>query len=172
MIFGATYVNPMFNTVIAYDMGSNAQLLFGFNFTGIDKLTSAGIQLLATNLATWDSASVGGEILINEKVGYRIMRPLTVSLLMSQTFYGTSGKDARLYFTPAVAYKILPTLTASLSLEIGSDDLFKNTNMTITPCLEYALKGPALFYVQYELELVAMKEHNHRFGFGIDVKAF
>ena len=183
IIFGGSYVHELFNTVAAYDMGSNAQMLFGFNFTGIDDLTSAGIQLRAGNFATWDSSQVGysGEFFINEKVGYRIMRPLIVSLLAGQKIYkhptnlDDPDSNFALTFTPSVFYRIMPNLTASLSLELDTPNKFKQVDFAIKPCFEYSLKGPALLYVEYEFRLVDIsdkKQDNHRFGFGFDVVAF
>ena len=172
IILGATYANLMFNTVIAYDLGNNARFLFGFNYTGIDELTSAGIQIKASNLATWDSELVGGECIVNEKIGYRVTRPFIISLFASQIFYGTPDTDTELIFAPAISYKFTPTLTASFTWEFNSPDYFKTTNSVITPCLEYTLKGPAVFYVQYSVELAEMKNASHKFGFGMDIKAF
>ena len=183
IILGASYVHYLLNAVVAYDMGRNANFLFGFNFTGIDDLTSAGVQLLASNLATWDSESpgYGGEILMNEKVGYRIMRPLTVSLLAEQKIHknpldpSDPDSDLDLLFQLTGSYRILPVLTGSLSIGFGSPNKFNQTNFILKPCVEYSLKGPALFYVEYELnvnDISDKKQDNHRFGFGIDVKAF
>ena len=174
IILGASYVQPLLNSVIAYDMGNNGRFLFGFNYTGIDDLTAAGIEIRAVSLATWDSrvAGFGGELTIKEKVGYRVMLPLTVSLLAGQTFYGDPDAKAALFFTPSATYRVLPNLSASLSLKLSSADAFKTTDLAIKPCLEYTLKGLALLYVEYELKFTDMKHDNHRFGFGIDVKAF
>ena len=182
-IFGATYAQALFNSVIAYDIGNNGKFLFGFNFTGIDELTSAGVQLLAINLATWDSESPGywGEIHINEKIGYRIMRPLTVSLLAGQKYYaepnvdGDDNSNLALSFALSASYRIISNLIASLTLELSSPNKFDQVDFAITPCVEYSLKGPALLYVQYEFSLVDIgdtKQDNHRFGFGIDIMAF
>ena len=181
IIFGASYVQALFNTVIAYDMGNNGRLLFGFNFTGIDDLTSAGIQFKANDFATWDNPLRGGEIYINEKVGYRIMRPLIVSLLAEQKIYknpvtlGDPDSDVDLLFMLTGSYRILPVLTGSLTFGLGSPNKFNQTNFILKPCIEYSLKGPALFYVEYELnvnDIADKKQDNHRFGFGIDVMAF
>ena len=171
IIFGASYVQPLFNSVIAYDMGHNSQLLFGFNFTGIDDLTDAGIEIVAKELATHNLDIKDWELTFKEKVGYKVMRPLNVSLLLQQTFYDDTDKLS-LFFTPAASYRIMPGLTASLGVTLGTEDAFDTTDLTIRPCLEYTLKGPALIYLQYELELKEMKNDNHKFGFGIDIKAF
>ena len=173
IILGASYVTPLFNTIAAYDLGNNARFLFGFNFTGIDELTSAGIQIRANNLATFDYPVIGGSVQINEKIGYRIMRPLIANLFLSQTFYGEEDKDMALTFNPSVSYKILPNLTGSFSLDVTSTDLFKSQVITFTPCIEYNLKGPALVYAQYDLIIARYKGDSfHRFGLGIDIKAF
>ena len=173
IIFGASYIHPMFNTVFAYDMGNNAQLIYGFNFTGVDQLTSAGFQIKASNLATWDNPLVGGVVQVNEKVGYRVIRPLTLTLLAGQTFYGDKDTDVTLFFTPGIAYRIIPALTACLDVEIFSENYFESQVITINPYLEYSLKGGALFYIEYELALAKYKKDSyHAFGFGIDIRAF
>ena len=180
---GASYIQYLFNGLIAYDMGKNASFLAAFNFTGIDDLTDAGVELLATNLATWDSDVPGyiGMMQIKEKVGYRIMRPLNVSLLLGQTIYkhpddpDDPDSNFGMFFKPMVSYRILSDLTASISVEFSTENKFKQTDFTLTPCVEYSLKGPALVYVQYEFNLVDItdtKQDNHKFGFGIDIKAF
>ena len=171
IVLGGSYVTPLFNTVIAYDMGHNAQLLFGFNYTGMDDLTDAGIEFIGRELATFDSEIKDWELTFKEKVGYRVMRPLNVSLLMEQIFYEDADKLS-LFFTPAASYRIMPGLTASLSATLYTTNAFDTANLAIKPCLEYTLKGPALIYVEYELGLEEMKRDNHRFGFGIDIKAF
>ena len=69
-IFGAAYFHPMFNAVFAYNMGSNAHLLFGLNFTsipGIPDLT-AGIQARVMHLASWDDPGFGGAIDLKQRV--------------------------------------------------------------------------------------------------------
>ena len=174
-ILGASYIHPMLNSVIAYDMGNNARFLFAFNYTGIDDLTSAGIEISTINLATWDSTVEGywGELTVKEKVGYRVIRPLIVSLLAGQTYYNDSDTDSMLFFTPSASYRILPALTGILSMELRTADMFKTQTVTLTPCIEYTLKGPALIYVQYQVIIAPEKEDSaHKFGFGIDIKAF
>jgi hypothetical protein len=173
VIFGATYLHPLFNTVVAYDVGNNGQFLLGANFTGIDDLTSAGIQVIATNLATWDDILIGGSLEVSEKVGYRIIRPLNINLLMVQTIYGKPDSDIALTFTPGAAYRIFPKLTALLDVEIFSPNYFESQTITINPYLEYSLMGPAIFYVEYALKLAKYKgDSYHAFGVGIDIKAF
>jgi hypothetical protein len=143
LLFGASYVNAMLNTVLAYDLGNNGRILFGLNYTGIDELTSAGVQFVAKNFSTWDSKSPGfwGEFNINEKAGYRIMRPLVVSLFLSQTIYNNPDVDAILTFMPAVSYKIRPDLTASFSLDITTANYFVESQViSLKPCLEYTKK--------------------------------
>jgi hypothetical protein len=168
-IWGASYVNPNFNTVVAYDLGSNARTLFGFNFTGIDELSTAGIELLASDMALWDES---GSIRIDEEVAYRITRPFTAALHLGQVFYGNTDEDVELTFIPGVRYRILPQLTAFLDLEINTKDSFETTNMVITPWLEYSLGGSGLLYLQYSLELPDFKDPVHTIGFGLDIKAF
>ncbi|MCL2382208.1 MAG: hypothetical protein FWC64_11590, partial [Treponema sp.] len=108
-IFGATYIHPMFNTFFAYNMGGNAHALFGFNFTGIPDLTSAGIQVRAAHLASWDDPGFGGMVEVKQRLAYRVTRPLTVSVLTGQTFFAEPsgdmpGRDMELFFTPGVSY--------------------------------------------------------------------
>lgn len=173
-VFGASYVNPMLNAVFSYDNGNNGRLLLGINYTDIPDLTSAGIQMRILNIASWDSISYYGTLAFNEKIGYRVIRPLTVSLLMEQEFYAEESKeDPKLSFTVEGAYKILPELTGSLSVGIMTADNFDSVLFTLGPCIEYTLKGPALLYAQYELGVAKYKEDSyHRFGFGIDIKTF
>ena len=173
IIFGATFIHPLFNAVFAYDLGNNAQALFGFNFTGIPDLT-AGIQLEASRLATWDHPVYGfpGMLQMHQIVGYRIMRPLNVFLILGQTIHGTSDSDIGLEFIPGVEYRILPNLLASFSLILDSPDHFTTTNLSLNPVLEYTLRGPAVLYVEYLLRLDNMETATHTFGFGITVRAF
>jgi hypothetical protein len=168
-IFGASYISAYFNTVVAYDLGSNAQGIFGFNFTGIDALTTAGIELKAANLALWDKM---GTLTIDEEVGYQVIRPLTASLHLGQELYGVSGTDPKLTFIPGVAYKITPALTASLDVEINSPDMFTTTNLVLTPCVEYSLPGSGLLYLEYILSMPEFKNPSHSIGFGLEIKAF
>ena len=101
------------------------------------------------------------------------MRPLAATLFLSQTFYGEEEKDMALTINPSVSYRILPNLIGSLGLDVSSEDMFKSQTITLTPCIEYSLKGPALLYVQYDLRLAEYKSASfHKFGFGIDIKAF
>jgi len=171
MILGATFIHSLFNTVIAYDLSANAHLLFGFNFTGIPDLT-AGIQLQANRLASWDDWHFFGNLEMHQIVGYRIMRPLFVYMIFGQTFSGQTDSDIGLEFTPGVEYRILPNLLGSLSMTIASPDHFTTTNLTLRPVLEYTLRGPALFYVEYELHFPNMGSPRHTFGFGIEIRAF
>jgi hypothetical protein len=173
VVMGANYINPMFNAVVAYDVGSNGNLLFGFDYTGIDDLT-AGLQMEATELATFGADIYGGSIGLIEKVGYRVMRPLNVSLLMGQLFYGSPENDKpELFFFPSASYRILPNLTGSLTLGLETNDLFETNVYSIKPCIEFTLKGPAIFYVEYEVRIGEEKsDSSHRFGFGMDIKAF
>jgi hypothetical protein len=169
IVFGASYVNPLFNTVFGYDMGSNARALFGFNFTGIDELSAAGIEIAATDLALWDKL---GALRVDESLAYRVTRPLTVSLYMWQHFSGVEDADFGLSFMPGASYKLTNTLTASLNVEVFSEDSFDTANLRLLPCLEYTLKGPALFYVEYEMFLAEFEKPSHFFRFGMEIKAF
>ncbi|MCL1836616.1 MAG: hypothetical protein FWG46_03615 [Treponema sp.] len=173
IILGASYINPMLNAVVSYDMGNNGQFLFGANYTGIPDLTDAGIEIDARNLATWEAPVLGGSLQLKEKVGYRVMRPLNVSLLMGQKFFGAPESDVELFFQPSASYRLLPALTASLTLKLATPDSFGSTDIHVTPCLEYTLKGMALLYAEYELKLSEYKKDSyHRFGVGIDIKSF
>ena len=182
MIFGATFVHPRFSTVFAYDLGSNVRTLFGFNFTsipGIPDLT-AGIQLRAMHLASWDDDFFPGILDVHQVLGYRIMlgpqRPLNFYFIASQTFHGTPDSDIGLEFTAGVESRILPNalpnLSGSFGLTLESPDHFTTTNMTLNPMLEYTLQGPAIFYVEYVLRLDNMDTATHTFGFGITIRAF
>jgi hypothetical protein len=169
LIFGGSYVSAIFNTVAAYDFGSNTRALFGFNFTGIDDLTTAGIELRVTDIALWKKY---GELAIDEEVAYRIIRPLTVSLHLGQTAYGKAGSDVGLAFRPGIAYKITQALTGSLDVEVNSNDVFKTSNLVVTPCIEYQLPGSGIFYLQYDLALAKLKEPSHTIGLGFEIKSF
>jgi hypothetical protein len=169
LIFGGSYVSAIFNIVGAYDFGSNTRALFGFNFTGIDDLTTAGIELRFTDIALWEQY---GELAIDEEAAYRIIRPLTVSLHMAQKVYGKAGSDMGLAFRPGLAYKLTRTLTGSLEVEVNSDDVFKTSNLALTPCIEYQLPGSGILYLQYDLTLAALKEPSHAIGLGLEIKSF
>ena len=171
MVFGATYIHPMFSAVFAYDLSANVHTIFGFTFIGIPDLT-AGFQLRAGNLATWDNNFTPGTLLLRQQVGYRVMRPLNVFLIMSQEFVNESGSDTWLEFIPGIEYRFLPNLTGSLSVIIESPDHFSTTNLTINPLLEYTLRGPATLYVEYALRFDNMDTATHTFGFGITIRAF
>ena len=179
-IFGANYVHPLFNIVFAYNMGSNAHLLFGFNFTsipGIPDLT-AGIQARVMHLASWDDPVFTGVLDLQQRVTYRVMRPLTVSLHMGQVIYAEprgdwDRRDPELFFTPGVSYIISPGLTASLTAEFRSTDLFDRSRyITLNPSIEYMLGG-AVFYAEYELRLARYKHDSfHRISFGVTISVF
>jgi len=171
MIVGASFVHPLFNAVFAYDLGGNANLLFGLNYTGMPDLI-AGAQVMANHLASWDSFPVG-MLQFNQKVGYRITRPLTVSLLTGQTFFGAGDRDTALFFTPSVSYSFLPDLSGTFSVEFFSADYFDTRVITFDTRFEYMLRGPALFYLGYELRLARYKrDSHHRISFGIEIRAF
>jgi hypothetical protein len=169
LIFGGSYVSAIFNTVVAYDFGSNTRALFGFNFTGIDDLTTAGIELRVTDIALWEKY---GELAMDEEAAYRIIRPLTVSLHVAQKVYGKADSDMALAFRPGLAYKVTQTLTGSLDVEVNSDDVFKTSNLVVTPCIEYQLPGSGILYLQYDLTLAKLKEPSHTIGFGLEIKSF
>jgi hypothetical protein len=169
LIFGGSYVSGICNTVVAYDFGSNTRALFGFNFTGIDDLTAAGIELRVTDIALWEEY---GELALDEEAAYRIIRPLTVSLHMAQKVYGKADSDMGLAFRPGLAYRFTQTLTGSLEVEVNSDDVFKTSNLAVTPCIEYQLPGSGILYLQYDLTLAELKEPSHTIGFGLEIKSF
>ena len=180
MIFGGSYIHSLFNTVAAYDLGRNGRALFGFNYTGINNLT-AGIQLRGSNFATWDDRMYSGELIIHQKIAYRILRPLEVSLITGQTIYGREDRDIELSFAPGLSYRIQPNLVSSLTAELSrvnntnrryfpDDDMFIFTS--VRPSLEYNL-GPAIFYAEYELMLGKYKNQSYnRFGVGVEFNAF
>jgi len=66
LIFGGTFVHSLFNTVIAYDFGSNTQMLFGFNFVGLDAVgvSTLGIEMRVIEMALFDKF---GEVSLDEK---------------------------------------------------------------------------------------------------------
>jgi len=173
MVFGATYIHPMFSTVFSYDLTANGQALFGFNFSGIPDLM-AGFQLRAERIASWngDSGQNHGALRLRQMVEYRVIRPLNVSLIMTQDISRVPDSDVRLEFIPGVEYRFLPNLTGSLSVIIESPDHFSTTNLTINPILEHTLRGPAILYVEYALRLDNMDRATHTFGFGITIRAF
>jgi len=171
MVLGATYIHPLFSAVFAYDMSANAQTIFGFNFTGIPDLT-AGFQLRANHLASWDDDFFFGTLSTRQIVGYRIMRPLNVFLVASQNFENRSGADVGLEFIPGVEYRFSPNLLGSFSIIIESPDHFTTTNLTLNPVLEYTLRGPAVLYVEYSVRFDDMDTVTHTFGFGITIRAF
>ena len=173
MILGATFIHPLFNAVVAYDLGRDANLLFGFNFVGIPDLT-AGLQLQSTNIAIWDYAIFGspGMLRTYYKVGYRIMRPLNVFLIFGQRIFARSGVGPEWIITPGVTYRFLPTLTGDFRISLDNYEGNPDKNLTVTAALEHTLRGPAILYVEYELRLDNMDRATHTFGFGITIRAF
>ncbi|MCL2381086.1 MAG: hypothetical protein FWC64_05770 [Treponema sp.] len=173
MVFGATYIHPVFSAVFSYDITANGQALFGFNFTGIPDVT-AGFQLRAERLASWDgdSGQNHGALRLRQMLGYRVMRDLNVFLISTQDVSRAPDSDTALEFIPGVEYRILPNLTASFSVILQSPDQFTTTNLTLNPLLEYTLTGPAMLYVEYELRLDNMDRAAHTVGFGITIRAF
>jgi hypothetical protein len=169
IVFGASYVHALFNTVAAYDTGSNANMIFGFNFTGIDQLTTAAIELKGSNLALWEKM---GSFILDEEVAYQIIGNFTAVLHLGQSFYGKADSDLGLLFRPGVKYRFLPPLTGFLDLEFNSQDTFKTTNMIVHPWVEYSLGNLGLLYLEYKLSLPDMKAPAHTIGLGMEIKAF
>ena len=173
VILGATYIHPLFNAVVAYDLGRDANFLFGLNFTGILDLT-AGVQLQATNLAIWDFETFGSPGLLRTyyKVGYRIMRPLEVYLIFGQRIFARSGAGPEWIVTPGVTYRFLPNLAGDFRLSIDNYEGNPNNNLTMITALEYTLRGPAVFYVEHQLNLTNMDRAANTIGFGMTIRAF
>jgi len=170
-IVGATYLHPMFNAVFAYDWSANGQAMFGFNFTGSPDLT-ASFQLEAGQLASWDDDIFFGTLEMRQMIGYRVMRPLNVFLIASQSFENRSGADVGLQFIPGIEYRILPDLTGFFNIIIESPDHFSTTNLTLETMIEHTLRGPAVLYVEYAVRFDDMDSVTHTFGFGITIRAF
>ena len=173
MVFGATFAHSMFVTVISYDITANGQFLFGFNFFGHPNL-SAGFQIRAERLASWDgdNGQNHGALRLRQMVGYRVMRGLNVSLVATQDISREPDSDVALEFIPGAEFRFLPNLLGSLSLILASPDHFSTTNLSINPMLEFMLRGPAIFYMEYELRLEDMDTAIHVFGFGVTISAF
>jgi hypothetical protein len=169
MVVGGSYIHPLFNVVAAYDRSRSGKVIGGLNYTGIYDLTDAGIEIKYNDFYNW---KYDGYIRIDEKIGYRVMRPLVVSLRAAQTHYGDSQKDLQLLFNPEVTYKLNAALTVGLEAEVESPDLFKTVNLDVVPYLDYALPGAAYIYVQYRLSLADMKDADHSIGLGLTVKSF
>ena len=170
-VAGAIYIHPMFSAVFAYDWSANGQAMFGFNFTGIPDLTAA-FQLEAGRLASWDDDLFFGTIDMRQKLGYRVMRPLNVFLIMQQSIENNSDSDVGLQFIPGIEYRILPDLTGSFKMIIESPDHFSTTNLTLETVFERTLRGPATLYVEYSVRFDDMDIVTHTFGFGITIRAF
>ena len=177
-ILGAIYSHPLFNAVFAYNIGSNGNALLGFNYFGIPDLT-AGIQLRASRLASWDDPGFGGVLEIVQRLGYRILRPMDLTLLTGQIFYAEprgdfERRDTELFFTPGVAYRLRPDLTASFSVEFRSTDLFDESRLiTFNPSLMYQFGGGILLYAEYEFRLGKyIHETFHRISVGVNVSIF
>ena len=177
-ILGVTYSSPMFNTFLAYNIGSNGHLLFGFNFLGIPDL-AAGIQLRAAHLATWDDPGFGGMLEIVQRFGFRITRPMELTLLAGQIFYAEprgdfERRDAELFFTPGISYRLHPDLTASFSVEFRSADFFNYSRfITFNPMIEYQVHGGISFYAEYEFRLGKfIHETFHRISLGVNIGIF
>jgi len=173
IIFGATFLHPLFNAVVAYDMGRDANFLLGVNFTGIPDLT-AGFQLQSSNIAIWDFEIFGspGMVRTYYKVGYRIMRPLNVFVIFGQRFFARDGAGSEWIVTPGVTYRFLPNLTGDFRISLDNYDGSPNNNLTIITALEYTLRGPAILYVEYEVHFANMERVTHTFGFGITIRTF
>ncbi|MCL2381931.1 MAG: hypothetical protein FWC64_10155 [Treponema sp.] len=177
-MFGATYSHPMFNAVFAYNIGSNGHALFGFNYFGIPDLT-AGIQLRAAHLASWDDPGFGGMVEVVQRLGYRLTHPMELTLLAGQIFYAQprgdfARRDTELFFTPGISYRLRHDLTASFAVEFRSADFFDDSRLvTFNPALEYQLDGAISFYAEYELRLGKyVHESFHRISIGVNVRIF
>ena len=172
MIFGATFIHPLFIAVFAYDLGDNGQAIFGFNYIGVPDLV-LGMQLRAGNLASWDNELMHfGTLLMHQKVGYRITRSIFAYLILGQGIFGSEHVDTFLEFTPGVDIRFTPNLLGSFRLTVDSSDHFTTTNLTLNPMLEYSLRGPAVLYLEYSLRLDDMDRATHTLGFGITIRAF
>ena len=179
IIVGANFLHPMFSAVFAYNVGANGHALLGVSFFGIPDL-SLGVQLRARNIASWDHPGLGGSFEMVQRAAFRVMRPLEVSLLAGQIFYaeprgeGFERRDAELFFTPGVSYRIRPDLTASFAVEVRSSDLFDQSRLiTLNPALDYQVNDRIAFYAEYELRLARyMHQSFHRIGIGINIRAF
>ena len=171
MIFGATYLHPMFSAVFSYDWSANGQAMFGFNFTGIPDLTAA-FQINASHLASWNDDHFFGLIDMRQIVGFRVTRPLNVFLIMQQNIENNPDSDIGLQFIPGIEYRILPNLTGSFNIIIESPDYFSTTNLTLETMLEHTLRGPAVFYAEYAVRFDDMDSVSHTFGFGITIRTF
>ncbi|MCL2374847.1 MAG: hypothetical protein FWC65_06360 [Treponema sp.] len=188
MIFGGTLITPLFSALFVYDLGWNVRTLFGINFPGFGFIglpdLSFGFKIRADRLATWDSSTaLGGQMRMYQRIGYRISWPVSVSLIAGQRIYArnnTAGDDMWMMFGPGITYRhrSLPNLTASLRAMIDSADHFSTQNLIIRPAIEKSLAGPAIFYVQYQLNLDDFGSSNpmdratHTISFGLDIRAF
>ena len=74
--------------------------------------------------------------------------------------------------TPGIEYRFLPNLTGSLSVTLDNYGENPDNNLTIRTGIEHTLRGPAVFYVEYELRMDNMDIATHTFGFGITIRAF
>jgi hypothetical protein len=170
-ILGVSYINPLFNLLASYDIGDNGQLLAGFNFTGIDRLTTATIEAKASNLHpdVWEKM---GQLSLVEKIVCRTIQRVSASLQADQVLSGNSDAKPFLSFTPGLQYRITKESTFFLEAAFESADEFDHTDFELKPYIELALAGPAVFYVEYALKLSEFKNDSHRLGFGLEVKAF
>jgi len=185
-VLGASYLSPLFASVFAFDFGNNKRALLGFNFLGDPSIPglTAGIQVQATNLGTWNSFRTMGEVTVYEKAAYVIIRrKLEAQMILGQTFYGrpefAGGRETRnvLEFTPGVSYNITPQMLAKFNFTVKSPDHFWSTDYILNPVFEYTLKGAAVLYAEYDFEIKTTlgddrNRFNHKFGFGFDFKAF
>jgi len=171
-IFGGTYIHPLFSAVFSYDLAVNGRALLGFNFIGIPGLT-AGLKMRADNFASWDgNEGPAGIFRAHYIVGYRIMRPLNVYMIVGHTNHADSETSATWEITAGVEYRILSNLLGTFSMTLDNFSGNPNNNLTFNPALEMTLRGPAIFYVEYEMRLDNMERINHTFGFGMSIRAF
>jgi len=100
------------------------------------------------------------------------MRPLNVYLIFGQRHFARSGVGPEWVVTPGVSYRFLPNLTGDFRVSLDNYDGNPNNNLTIVTALEYTLRGPAILYMEYEVNLADMDRATHTFGFGITIRTF
>jgi hypothetical protein len=173
IIYGFDYIHPFFTAVGAYQLAYNTRFIFGFDFTGVPDLT-AGFQIQGLKLALWERESFLAELEFYEKIGYNIIQPLTISLLLGQTMYADKKMDVSLSFAPTISYHITPNMLCSLSVAVSSTDMFETIKNVVKPVFEYKIGSYTVLYVQYECDI--RNEYDirtaHRLGIGIDIKSF
>jgi len=180
LIFGGTYLHSLFNAVIAYDFGSNTQMLFGFNYTGLDAIgvSTLGIEMQVIEIALFEKFGV---VSLDEKIAYDVNRNLTARLHLAQKFQGNSSRKHELAFTPGVTYRIIRNrLTAFFDMGISFPDnprdYFDIFNMKIHPWIEYNLGNAGLLYFEFITNINDIRRPKPKadftLGFGIDIRVF